>query len=432
MKALFDLKTKIVDLQNQLECRKSELSDIASMGIMLTSMLNIDAILSAMMEMSLRIVSAEVGCILLQEDGHLATRTSWGVDASVIRKIRLEKDIDIAEWTFQASETVIINDFPLGSQSAPVINSVLSVPISYNSDPVGVLLAVNNTNGGFSEADREAMERLVNFAAVAIENAKLTKELLKQQRLEQELSLAREIQKALLPNLDVNIGGVNIESLYVPAGKVGGDYLDLITVSEAEFIVIVGDVSNKGVPAALMMTAVRSAIRAVANQGKPVAEIVSHINRVLCLDVMKYPEIFITLVFARFNLKDRTCTYTNAGHLPPFLYNKYTGNVRQLTAGGIIIGQFEEFQYKDETIQLQDGDKLLMFTDGATECVNVDDQMYGRERLGEFFVNLGDVTPKEFIYQLKNEIESFTYGAGETQFDDLTAVVIEIGGGADE
>jgi sigma-B regulation protein RsbU (phosphoserine phosphatase) len=192
--------------------------------------------------------------------------------------------------------------------------------------------------------------------------------------------------------------------------------------------VIVGDVSNKGVPAALMMTAARSAIRAIADRGGSVAEIVTHINKVIAQDVMKYPDVFISLVFALFDVDKLTCTYANAGHLPPLLFNRHTGNLRQLTTGGIIIGQFEEFEYKDETIKLEPGDRVLLFTDGATECVNVDGEMYGRERLSEFFVNLPESPPKEFIHKLGEELESFTQGTGESRFDDTTAVLIEIAG----
>jgi sigma-B regulation protein RsbU (phosphoserine phosphatase) len=204
------------------------------------------------------------------------------------------------------------------------------------------------------------------------------------------------------------------------------------TISDSEFQVIVGDVSNKGVPAALMMTAARSAIRAEAKRGTDVAGIVNHINKILCLDVMKYPDIFISFVFAHFDLKTRKCTYTNAGHLPPFLFNKHTGNFRQLTTGGVIIGQFEDFEYKSETIDLSEDDRLLFFTDGATECVNARGEMYGRERLGRFFAAQADVRPREFMQRFTEELDSFTKDTGKPQFDDIAAVVVEITGGTDE
>jgi len=388
----------------------------------------VDAILSAMMEMSLRLVSAEVGCILLAEGGHLVTKVSWGVDASLIRKIKLEDNIDVADWTHRVGETTIINEFPHDDEVRAVINSIILVPLSHQNQPIGVIVAVNKTSddNGFGESDRLILERLSNFASVAIENARLMKELLAKQKLEQELSLAKEIQRTLLPNLDVEFKGVNLETLYIPAGKVGGDYVDVMPISDKEFILIVGDVSNKGIPAALMMTAARSAIRAEASKHKNVAEIVTHINNVLSQDVMKYPDIFISFVFAHFDLEKMTCTYTNAGHLPPFKLNKFTGDISELKTGGIIVGQFEEFDYKSETVNLKSGDKLLFFTDGVTECVNLDDEMYGRQRLGEFLVSLAEVSPREFIYKLKMEVESFVYGTGDTQFDDITAVLVQI------
>jgi len=375
-------------------------------------------------------LSAEVGCILLEEKDELVTGVSWGVNASLIRKINYDSGMDIAEWAFRFNEAVVINNFAGDGGVGPTINSIIAVPISNKSKPVGVLVAVNKASDeGFSRVDQGTLERLVNFAAVAIENARLMKELLAKQKLEQELSLAREIQKALLPDVDIDLRGAKVESLYVPAGQIGGDYFDLIPVSDTEFIVIVGDVSNKGIPAALMMTAARSAIRAEVTRGGDVAGIVSHINDILCLDVMKYPDIFISLVFAHFDIAGCKCTYTNAGHLPPFLHNRHTGSVRQLATGGVILGQFEGFEYAAETVDLAEDDRMLFFTDGATECVNTDNEMYGRERLGEFLTGFGDVAPAEIISRLEAELQSFTRGAGESQFDDITAVLVEITGG---
>ena len=143
MKSVDGLSRRIVDLEDELENRILELDDITNMGVMLTSMLDVDAILSAMMEMSLRIVSAEVGCILLAEDGELVTRTSWGVDASLIRQIKVDGDTDIAGRAYRSGETVVMNGFPPDADANVVISSIVCVPVSYKSGPVGVLVAVN-------------------------------------------------------------------------------------------------------------------------------------------------------------------------------------------------------------------------------------------------------------------------------------------------
>lgn len=423
------LEERIAELEECLESRQSELTDVASMGAMLTSMLDIEAILSAMMEMALRIVSAEVGCILIEERDELVTRVSWGVEGAHVRKIMTGKNVDVARAAFGSGRTIRLNKLPESCEISAMVNSVMCVPLQQKSEPIGVLVAVNKTNGeGFNENDAAILERLVNFAAVAIENANMMKEILKKQKFEQELSLAKDIQRALLPNLDIDLNGANIGSLYLPAEKVGGDYFDLIPISQREFVVIVGDVSNKGIPAALMMTAVRSVIRSETNRGKDVAGIVTHTNKIVCEDVMRYPDIFISFVYAYFDLEAKTCTYTNAGHLPPFIHNKYSGDLRLLTTGGIIVGQFDDFEYAHETIDLVRGDRILLFTDGVTECVDRAGTMYGREELGRFFSDRGNLPPQEFVDELKKTLDDFTLGAGESQFDDTTAVVIEIEG----
>ncbi len=427
MSRIANPNAQIAELEKELRSREAELNDVSNMGVLLTSMFEIDAILSAMMEMSLHAVSAEVGCILIAEGGRLSTGVSWGVDGSLTRAIDYEDGLDIAEWSYRMNKPAIINRPTRIRGMEATIGSVISVPIRHKSRPLGVLVAINKASGGgFSSADEASLRRLTNFAAVAIENARLLKELLQKQQLEQELSLAKEVQKALLPNSEIDLKGARVESLYLPAGQVGGDYFDLIRVSDTEFTVIVGDVSSKGVPAALTMTAARSAIRAEIGRGRDVADIVTHINRVLCQDVMKHPEVFITLLFAHFDLESRKCTYTNAGHLPPFVYSRRNGVMRRLEVGGTIIGQFEDFEYDAETIDLSEGDRMLLFTDGATECINDDNEMFGRERLGNLLIRLDECSPGVFMRRMAAEIESFTGGAGHSQFDDMTAVLVDI------
>jgi sigma-B regulation protein RsbU (phosphoserine phosphatase) len=420
------LMDRVALLERQLDSKIAELEDVTNMGVMLTSMIEVDAILSAMMEMSLRMVSAEVGCILLKKDDHLETHTSWGIDESLVRSITVESDIDISQSVCRTGEAVIINDLPENPDVAGFIDSVMCVPIRYKSDPVGVLVAINRTDRqGFIEDDKRSLERLANFAAVAVENARLMRQQLEKQRLEHELSLAEGVQKALLPTMDLKPEGFAIESLYLPAGQVGGDYYDFIPLSDHEFVVIVGDVSSKGVPAALMMTAVRSAIRAVVTGDKEVAELVGHINDVLCQDVLRNPGLFISLILARFDARSGRVIYTNAGHLPPQLLNVHTGRYMELRTGGVILGQFDGFKYKSEEITLQPGDRILMYTDGVTECVDSNGEMFGRERLQRFFQSMRRNQLNEILECLRTEIGDFTLGAGETQFDDLTAVVVE-------
>jgi sigma-B regulation protein RsbU (phosphoserine phosphatase) len=421
------LEDKLIDLDVKLESKNAELIEIAHVGAMITSILELDNILSAMMEISLRLLEAEVGCILSFDKGKVDTRVSWGIDNSLVQMIKLEGDMDIAQWTRGTGETVIINEFPPENEIPAQITSVISAPLNCHDETIGVLVAVNKSSeDGFGDDDRAILETLVNFASVAIENSKLLQERIVKQKLEDELSLANEVQKALLPSGDYNIEGAAVSHIYFPAGHVGGDYYDIIPITSREFVVIVGDVSNKGVPAALMMTAVRSVVRHEVRSNTDVALIMNKINQTLCQDVMRRDGMFISLVLAHYDIDKMEMNISNAGHLPPLFYNPWKGEIKQLMKGGVILGQFEECEYVSELVKLEKNDKLLMFTDGITETENVAGQMYGREGLLEFTKKNKWLDDRKFLNKLKQTIDEFSKTGAEIQFDDITSVMVSV------
>jgi len=422
------LQNKLIDLDLKLEAKNNELTEIARVGAMITSIHDLDGILSAVMEMSLRLLQAEVGCILTWEnDSEPVTKISWGIDYSMIRTLKLDSNTDIASRTMSTGETVMINHFPPEMEIPANVNSAISAPLVCHGETIGVLIAVNKTNeNGFDDDDKLMLEILVNFATVAIENSKLLEERLIKQKLEDELALANEVQKALIPADDFDFQGAGVSHIYYPAGQVGGDYYDIIPVSPNEFVLIVGDVSNKGVPAALTMTAVRSVVRNEVRTKKDVTRIMNNINLTLCLDVMRREGTFITLFFAYINLEKMEMTFSNAGHLPPLLFNPRHEKIDQLKQGGMILGQFEDCQYLAEKIELTSHDRILCFTDGITECEDKKGEMYGRVRLEEFVSKHKRMDDKDFLRLLKSEIDDFAGGTGEPQFDDITCVLVDI------
>jgi sigma-B regulation protein RsbU (phosphoserine phosphatase) len=422
------LESKLIDLDLKLESRNNELIEMARVGAMITSILDLDGILSAMLEMSLRLLHAEVGCILTWEKGvEPVTKISWGIDYSLVRMLKLEGEMDIAQWTKGSGETVIINDFPPEMEIPAEVNSVISAPLNCRGKTIGVLIAVNKTEGdGFNADDKAMLEMLVNFASVAIENSKLMEERLVKQKLEDELALAKEVQNALLPTNEFDFEGAGISHIYYPAGQVGGDYYDIIPISPKEFVLIVGDVSNKGVPAALMMTAVRSVVRNEVRSKRDVALIMNNINLTLCQDVMRREGMFITLFFAYINLETKEMVCSNAGHLPPLLFNPGREEIIQLKRGGLILGQFEEYEYSAEKVGLHKGDRILCFTDGVTECENSHGDMYGREGIQEFATRHKNLDQDRFLELLKTEIDEYAAGPGKIQFDDITCVLVGI------
>ncbi len=417
---LFDLESKLADQASQLE-------DIARMGLMITSLIDLESVLAAMMEMAIRMVSGEVGSIMLCQDGRLQTRVSWGVDDATINGIRTEEGNNIAEWSLKAAAAVVVNPVAGEDKLQHHIESVIAVPVISKEKKIGVMVIVNKASGGeFNEEDKLRLTLLVRFAAVAIENASLIEAKLVAQKLEQELFLARTVQATLLPESSAEFEHARIEAAYVPAGQVSGDYYDIIRLSESEFVVIVGDVTSKGVPAALLMAAVRSAFRLEAVRGLPVDQLITNLNKFLCEQVLKSENMFISLAYAHFDLAAHRCAYVNAGHLPPLHYRAATQDASEWRVGGTVLGQFAEIEYRSEIVPVKPGDRILFYTDGVSEAENRAGALFGRQRVISFMKEQGASSPSQITQSLQDELVRFRSGANPSALDDTTILAVEI------
>jgi sigma-B regulation protein RsbU (phosphoserine phosphatase) len=307
------------------------------------------------------------------------------------------------------------------------IDSVMSQPIITQAETVGCIVIVNKLTGGvFTKRDHLVLSSLVNFASVAVKNSRLLAESLEKQKLEHELSLGEQVQKTLVPKSNLTMSGTSVESLYIPARKVGGDYFDVLPQPDGSFFLAIGDVSSKGVPAALLMSAVRSVVRAAAQRTGSVAQIVNEINRVVCADLTDQKEMFITFFLSIIKPKTGKMLYTNAGHLPPLLWRKAGGDTSELGCGGVFLGQFPDFQYTESEATFAPGDKLLAFTDGIVEAADPQGNLFGRERLASFLKDNSAQKPAVFLEKLRGDIEKdFSHA---DYIDDVTAVFVEFGG----
>jgi len=426
-----NLEDRVRDLELDLERTNADFADLARMGAILASFHNLEEALAALMDMALRMVGGQVGAIVLQTPEGPRPQVSWGIDHRVLPSIRWDSQ-PVAERTISESKGALIGAY----QGPPIavdglvlhIETVISQPIVTQNQTVGAVVIVNKqSSGSFTERDQMMLESLVYFASVAVENARLLSESLDKQRLEHELGLAEQVQKTLVPSSNLTVGGATVESLYIPARGVGGDYFDVLPMPDGSFFIAIGDVSSKGMPAALLMTAVRSVVRAATQRTHAVSEIVNEINRVVCKDLTDQKEMFITFFLTRVDPARGVLTYTNAGHLPPLLWNSKSGAISELGRGGVFLGQFSKFQYADFTAKIHPGDRLLAFTDGIVEAADSNGRLYGRERLENFLRDNSRLSLPDFLKKLRGALESdFSHA---DYIDDVTAVFAEFGGG---
>lgn len=243
-------------------------------------------------------------------------------------------------------------------------------------------------------------------------------EMAQRELQDQELQRAREIQQQLLPKEIPQIAGFEIAGVWEPARIVGGDYFDVIKLSESTLAVCIADVVGKSVSAALLMANVQATVRAFASESATPSWLCSRVNSVLCSNIASGK--FVTLFYGVLDAERQRLQYTSAGHSRPILINS-SGAVERLDNGSALLGVFPDWKYQDSVLQLAPGDRLLLFTDGITEAAKLDGEEFGEERLVNIVKSAVYESPFEMNAQSLSEVKKFCDSKLQ---DDATLVVI--------
>jgi sigma-B regulation protein RsbU (phosphoserine phosphatase) len=239
--------------------------------------------------------------------------------------------------------------------------------------------------------------------------------------MEDELAIAREIQQGLLPTTLPKIPGFEVAAINITSKQVGGDYYDVLPIHFDEYILVIGDVSGKGTPAALLMANVQAALRAFAPMGMSLPVATARINDLTCSNTGQ--DKFITFFWGSLNSVTKEFRYVNAGHNPPFLL-RADGTIERLELGGIILGLMKTLTpYQEGSVTLGQGDVVFMFTDGVSEAMDSQEVDFTEERLEEVLKTVRTKTPSEIIHAVQAALETHTQGT--PQSDDITVLVIK-------
>jgi sigma-B regulation protein RsbU (phosphoserine phosphatase) len=243
-------------------------------------------------------------------------------------------------------------------------------------------------------------------------------EIAQRELQEQELERAREIQQSLLPKEIPQILGFEITGAWEPARVVGGDYFDVMKLSDSKVAICIADVVGKSVSAALLMANVQASVRAFASESASPSWLCSRVNAVLCNNIASGK--FVTLFYGVLDAERRRLEYTNAGHLPPILISA-SGAVTHLENDGALLGVFPEWKYEDSSVQLTAGDRLLLHTDGITEAAKADGEEFGEDRLISAMKSMFSGNTAVLQAHLLSEVRRFC----DSQLqDDATLIVI--------
>jgi sigma-B regulation protein RsbU (phosphoserine phosphatase) len=265
-------------------------------------------------------------------------------------------------------------------------------------------------------------------AAIAIESDRLLQEAAEQERMQQELEVARRIQVSFLPERCPDASGWQFAAVWRSARQVSGDFYDFMPLPPAQGAagdagtrtgVIIADVADKGVPAALFMALSRTLVRTVALTGRPPDLTIARANDLIVADARS--DLFVTLFYAVLQPEAGGVTYVNAGHMPPLVIRAADGSIEELRTGGMALGVLPGIEFEQRTVHLQPDDALVLYTDGVIEALNLEQEMFGKERLVQV-VRANRTRPATDLARIiEDTISAFVGDAA--QFDDLTLVV---------
>ncbi len=275
----------------------------------------------------------------------------------------------------------------------------------------------------FNQRDLDLLTGIAASAALALQNARMHQESLKQQRLQQDLLLAEQIQKSFLPRALPAVEGLEFQTEYRPAFSVGGDFYDVFWINYDQIGVFIGDVSGKGVSAALLMARISSDLRLAAAAVSDPAKALEHVNRIVL--ERKQHDIFVTCVYLTLNTKSHAVTLANAGHLPPLIRRRggKPAAVERLEGAGTAIGIFDDAEYEKIEFKLEPGDALVLCTDGVLEATSPRGEQFGFERM-EACMRRASGSAADTTEQIQKALRAHV---GEApQYDDLTLIVCGI------
>ena len=303
------------------------------------------------------------------------------------------------------------------------LNLELLVPLRWRNETLGmVLLGEKLTGTEFTSEDVTLLNNLGSQMGVSLQNALLLRDRVRVARIEEELSLAHQIQQTFLKSDFPSLPRCEVHAVNLPSRQVGGDYYDVVPVPDGSFLVAIADVAGKGVPAALLSSMLQASLRTQARSVESPAEILRNINALVYRSTAVHQ--FATFFLARVSGDGRRMTFANAGHNWPALLRR-DGSREWLQTGGTILGIMEDVAMEEATFDLTPGDLLVFYTDGISEATNEDGELFSEERLVEFVQGLPpSLNPESIAVSILREVERHL-GPLEAQ-DDRTLVVLRV------
>ena len=421
-------------LYDELRQRTSGMEMLIEIGREISSILDFNHLLSNLAPLLRRVIDYEYLLVGLIDEG--SDEFVWHVEegyglAESQEASRTRVSQGIVGRAVRERRTMIVGDvtrdpdYHINNDAPGRRRSEIAVPLFYEGQVLGAIVLESSRRNAFNHYQAGLLESIANHLSIAIVNARLyTERVERERRLEREILMARDVQRAMIPDGSPAMKGFDIAARLEPALNLSGDFYDFVKLSDKRLALMIGDVAGKGVRAAMGMAAVRSIVRNFIRSNAHPTRVLRSSNTRLHRDLGR--QLLVTMVYGVLDAETRTFQYCNAGHNAPILVRP-NGKWRALKAGGLLLGVFDKQQYKSETLHLERGDLLFFYTDGLNEAhTPAPDRIeFGEKRLIEFLVANRHLKANALADAVITRIREFSEGAH--QHDDLTLMVVKAG-----
>jgi sigma-B regulation protein RsbU (phosphoserine phosphatase) len=394
----------------QLRQRINELTVVYNLTMLLSEARDLQAVLQRTVQLVSEVMGTKAASIRLidREHDELVIKAVHNLSPQYLDKgpVRLSKaEIDqvaLGEQGYEYVRNMTVDprvQYPDEAQREGIC-SMVSAGMRYKGNAIGVLRVYTAEEQSFSPLQFDLLKAVAAQAAAAIENTRLIKESIEAEQLEKQVAMAADVQQRMIPQHPPQVPGLELSAVYVPCFTLGGDFYDFIPLQDNNIGLVIADVSGKGVPASLIMASVRAALRAQVDNVYYLYEVMRRLNLMLWRDT-KDSE-FVTAFYGVYDARNKRFTYCNAGHAPPLVLRG--GRVIELASDNMVLGVNPDEAYKQNFLDLQSGDTVLIYTDGVTDAMNFAKEPFGKKRLLEAFSKGGasaEVVAQNVLWELR-------------------------------
>ena len=418
----------LVAENQKLKLAVEELSILNDVATAITSTQSLEKVIALMVQRCIKHLKVEQGAVMIldEQDTSKPFQTMIRKQDSAMEILPYRFDSQLTGWMLKNKSPLMVNDlkndtrFNFSGEMELPVKTILSVPMSLKGRMIGLLTVFNKkSEAGFSADDQRLLSIIAAQSAHVLENARLNQKEQDLIKMEEEFRMAKEIQLNILPKEIPKIDRYDIHAINISAREVGGDYYDFIKLPGDKLAFCLGDITGKGLPAAMLMANLQATLRGQAFTQNSVKNIIKVSNLLLFNSTAS--NRFATVFYGVLDYPNNSITFCNAGHDAPL--DIKGDKLDRLNEGGLLLGCFDFAEYEEATKSIEVGESIIIYSDGVTEAMNEINQEFGEDKFISIVKANQDLPAKELIDLIIKEIKA--HSGNVAQSDDITLVIVK-------